>query len=203
GDLVGRLAEAGPARAVRVAVAGVVAVAVVLTGAVGDARRQLLADDGQVDHGLHLAAVVVAGVGLDVALELPGGVVGGDIEGAPGGVAAKQGALGAPQDLHLLDVEHVEVAPGGASVIHPVDVGAHRCVGGAAGRYLGHAPHGDEHQGGGAGVPREDRDGGGGAAQVGDFHHLGLEEHVFVEGGDRHRGLLKAFLRLAGGDGDF
>src|SRR5690606_34727817 len=56
---------------------------------------------------------------------------------------------------------------------------------------------------GGAGAPREDRDVGGGAAQVGDFHHLGLEEHVFVEGGDRHRGLLKAFLRLAGGDGDF
>src|SRR5690606_19305366 len=173
-DVASFLVETVEEEAVGIGVGAVIAETVAIVVAHGEARGELLADDGQVHHRLDLAVLVVADFALDVAFQLAGGVIGLDVEGAAGGVAAKQRTLGAAQHFRLGDIEHVDVTAGGAGQVDAVDVGGDRGIGAAAGGNLGVAANGHEDQRGGAGAAGHDGQAGGGALQIGQLRYLGL-----------------------------
>src|SRR5690606_24746759 len=133
------------------AVEGVVVVAIALVVAVGEAGGQLVGD-GQVEDALDVVEVVVAHLGLDPTFEFIGGFVGLDGQGATGGVAAEQGALGAAQDVLLANIEAAQVAADGAAEVDAVDVHAHGGVGYRVGAVLGLAANRGVDDAGGAGT---------------------------------------------------
>src|SRR5690606_8618277 len=175
------------------AVEGVVVVAIALVVAVGEAGGQLVGD-GQVEDALDVVEVVVAHLGLDPTSELIGGFVGLDGQGATGGVAAEQGALGAAQHFHLANIEEARVAADGAAEVDAVDVHAHGGVGYGVGAVLGLAANRGVDDAGGVGTTGAYGKAGRGPLQV--VHFLDALDHQHPLGHGRHGdgGGLQAFI---------
>ena len=89
------------------------------------AAGELLAEERTRDRGLGLHEVEAAVVHFEVALGAEGRLARGDVDGARGGVLAKQRPLGTAQHLDALHVHEVERGRRRARVEHAVDVKAH------------------------------------------------------------------------------
>src|SRR5690606_7377668 len=109
----------------------------------GQTQGRHVVHQGNVHRALDVVVVVVAHTALDVATELVGGGLGRDHHGPGHGVTAKQGALGALQNLNAAQVIGGDVGAGEVQG----DVGKvvdHRIGRGADG-HPGKAPQGDVH----------------------------------------------------------
>src|SRR5690606_11135857 len=107
------------------------------------AQRRHVVHQRDVDRALDVVVVVVAHAALDVATELVGGGLGRDHHGPGHGVTAKQGALGALQNLNAAQVIGGDVGAG--EVQGDVGKVVDYRIGRGADGHPGMAPQGDVH----------------------------------------------------------
>ena len=150
-------------------------------------------EGGQVEGAIELAVAEVAHAGAQLAAQLTGGFLGDHVDGTAGGVAAKQGALGAAQNFNPLDFRQLENVAGEFADIGAVQVNAD---GGfpVDGRVGGdRATNGDSRLGG-VGGQRRYLDIGGEGAEVHQVAHAFLFQLVLAEGGDGDGGVLQGLF---------
>ena len=180
----------------------VVRPAVVVHQQAGELGGQHVGHLGQVQGGAVAAVAVVAGGCPCAEVEFTSRLGGGDVQGAAGAVAAEQGALGAAQHFHALDVDDVEDAANGLAHVHAVDIDAHLGVHHQGGFTAAHAANED----GGVGIGRrllvEDGVGRHGA-DVGHVEDADVLNGVAAEGRDGDRRFLQQSLPPLGGHQNF
>ena len=186
---------------VLVAVIDVLDIAVAVYRGAGQAGPHRVRE-GHVDHEVAVGAVVVAEATADGKIKFVFGSVGGEHQRTARGVLAKQGALGAPQNLHRLYIVDIEQGAVGAPDVHLVDIDPHAGVDIGPGIALPDTADIDIGQGRGA-VGRGHLDIRRDLVQVGEVAHTRVAQRIGTEGGHGHRGLLQALLAFAGGHYNF
>ncbi len=121
------LGAAGGAVEIADLLAGVAIVleAAAVLGHAGDAKQQGVVDRPG-DEGLGAAVAIGAHVSVEASAVAAGRAVADEVDGAAGGVAAVQGALGSAQHLHPRQVEDLAGGLDRERIGHLVDIDAHR-----------------------------------------------------------------------------
>ena len=170
--------------------------AIALAGDSGKPRPQRVGQR-QVEDELGIEAVVVADPNPHRTLEFLDRLVGGEDQGAAGGVLAKQGALGTAQYLHRLDIVEIKQGAIGATEVDVVDVDTDPGIDVFAGIALADTADVDTGERRRA-IGLHHIDVGSQAIQIRQIANAGLAQTFGVECGHRQRGFLQAFRALAG-----